>query len=220
MKTVSRFGAIVALVLMPLASGSTAAHSPQASPKPAVQSESAAQLKQDMRKLWTDHVVWTRLYVIAALGDQPDAQAAATRLLKNQEDIGNAVGKYYGGPAGQQLTTLLKEHITIAVDVVKAAKGGDKAALKQADDKWQQNATQIADFLSKANPHWPRATLVEMMRMHLSTTTDEVTARLNKKWDDDARAFDAVYDHILKMSDALADGVVKQFPDRFGKGTS
>ena len=31
----------------------------------------------------------------------------------------------------------------------------------------------------------------------------------------DVRAFDAVYDHILKMSDALADGIVKQFPDKF-----
>jgi hypothetical protein len=26
-------------------------------------------------------------------------------------------------------------------------------------------------------------------------------------------AFDALYDHILHMSDALADGIVKQFPD-------
>src|SRR5207248_3414214 len=82
----------------------------------------AAILKQDMRKLWTDHVVWTRDYIIAAVGDQPDAPAAAARLMKNQEDIGNAIAKYYGAPAGQQLTTLLKEHISIAVDLIKAAK--------------------------------------------------------------------------------------------------
>ncbi len=75
---------------------------------------------------------------------------------------------------------------------------------------------QIAEFLSKANPNWPRATLVDMMKMHLSTTTAEVVARLNKNWDEDVRAFDAVYDHILKMSDALAEGIVKQFPEKFG----
>ena len=57
-----------------------------------------------------------------------------------------------------------------------------------------------------------------MMNTHLSTTTDEVVARLNKKWDEDVRAFDAVYDHILHMSDALSDGIVKQFPDKFGAG--
>ena len=176
----------------------------------------AAALKQDMRKLWTDHVVWTRDYIVAAVGDQPDAKAAADRLMKNQEDIGNAVATFYGASAGQQLTTLLKSHISIAVDLIKAAKAGDKAAQQQADTKWQQNGVEIADFLSKANPNWPRATLVDMMKKHLSTTTTEVVARLNKNWDDDVRAFDAVYDHILHMSDALAEGIVKQFPDKFG----
>ena len=170
---------------------------------------------QDMRHLWTDHVVWTRDYIVAAVGDQPDAQAAANRLMKNQEDIGNAIAKFYGAPAGQQLTTLLKEHITIAVDLIKAAKAGDKAGQQKADARWQQNATQIADFLAKANPNWPRATLVDLMKKHLSTTTDEVVARLNKNWDGDVRAFDAVYEHILMMADALADGIVKQFPDKF-----
>jgi hypothetical protein len=179
------------------------------------QTASAVALKQDMRKLWTDHVVWTRDYIIAAVGDQPDAKAAANRLMRNQEDIGNAVGKFYGAPAGQQLTTLLKEHITIAVDLIKAAKAGDKAGQQQADSRWQQNAVQIAEFLSKANPHWPKATLTEMMKKHLSTTTNEVVARLNKDWDGDVRAFDEVYAHILHMADALADGIVKQFPGKF-----
>ena len=59
----------------------------------------ALALRQDMRKLWTDHVVWTRDYIVAAVGDQPDAQAAAGRLMKNQEDIGGAVASYYGKPA-------------------------------------------------------------------------------------------------------------------------
>jgi hypothetical protein len=182
----------------------------------AAPSEAAFTLKQDMRKLWTDHVVWTRDYTIAALADQPDAQAAAARLMKNQEDIGKAVARFYGDAAGQQLTTLLKEHITIAVDLIKAAKASDKAGQQQADSRWQQNAVQIADFLSKANPNWPRATLVDMMKMHLSTTTEVVVARLNKDWEADVKAYDAVYEHILKMSDALADGIVKQFPGKFG----
>lgn len=178
--------------------------------------DAVAILKQDMRELWTDHVVWTRDYIIAAVADQPDATAAAGRLMKNQEDIGAAIAKYYGAPAGQQLTTLLKEHITGAVDVIKAAKSGDKAALQKADIAWQDNAMRIADFLSKANPNWPKPTLEEMMKTHLSTTTAEVVARIGKNWDEDVRAFDAVYDHILKMSDALSDGIVKQFPDKFG----
>jgi len=175
----------------------------------------AADLKTSMRKLWTDHTVWTRDYIIAAVDDKPDATAAANRLMKNQEDIGRAIAGYYGPAAGQQLTTLLKEHISIAVDLIKAAKAGNKTAQQQADDRWQKNAVDIATFLSKANPNWPQATLVDMMKKHLSTTTAEVVARLMHDYEGDVRAYDAVYDHILMMSDALSDGIVKQFPDKF-----
>ena len=163
-----------------------------------------------LTKPYVDRIMATEAMV-------PDAQAAAERLLKNQEDIGKAVGRFYGPAADKQLTTLLKEHISIAVDLIKAAKGGDKAGQQQADSRWQQNGLQIAEFLSKANPNWPRATLVAMMNTHLRTTTDEVVARLTKNWDADVRAFDAVYNHILMMADALSDGIVAQFPAKFGK---
>ena len=220
MKTLASVGTLVfwatVLAIPDPAASSAAQSAPRARASTAsARSQAAASLKQDMRKLWTDHVLWTRDYIIAAISSQPDAQAAANRLMKNQEDIGKAVARFYGDAAGQQLTTLLKDHISIAVDLIKAAKAGDKTGQQQADNRWQQNAVQIADFLSKANPHWPRATLVDLMKKHLSTTTDEVVARLNRNWDEDARAFDAVYDHILMMSDALSDGIVKQFPDKF-----
>jgi len=210
---VRRITTVAAAALSILLASSTASRAAD----PAQYSSQAVMLKQDMRKLWTDHVVWTRGYIIAALGDSPDAQAALNRLMKNQEDIGQAIATVYGPAAGTQLTALLKEHIAVAGDLVKAAKTGNKAAQQQADAKWHQNATQIVDFLNKANPtNWPRATLADMMNKHLSTTTDEVVARLNKRWDDDVRAFDAVYDHILHMADALSDGIIKQFPAKFG----
>ena len=98
-----------------------------------LQGSAETALRQNMRKLWTDHVIWTRDYIVAAVGDQPDATAAATRLMKNQEDIGAAVAGFYGKAAGDALTTLLKEHITIAVDIIKFAKAGDKASQQKAD---------------------------------------------------------------------------------------
>ena len=136
--------------------------------------------------------------------------------MKNQEDIGNAVAAYYGPAAGQQLTALLKQHISIAVDLIKAAKAGDATAQKHADDQWQQNAVDIATFLSKANPNWPKDTLVAMMQMHLSTTTAEVVARLKHDWEGDVRArMTPSISTFSMMADALSDGIVKQFPDKF-----
>src|SRR5205085_3245038 len=75
-------------------------------------------LRTGMRKLWADHVVWTRDYIIAAVAGAPDADVAAKRLLKNQKDIGDAVAQYYGNEAGEKLAALLKDHILIAADII------------------------------------------------------------------------------------------------------
>ena len=181
----------------------------------ASKNDAALKLRQDMRKLWSDHVIWTRGYVVAVAADAPDRQPASERLLKNQEDIGRAMEAYYGHDAGDALTALLKEHITIAVELGDAAKAGDKPQVKEIDARWQRNAEEMASFLAAANPNWSQSALSSMMHEHLKTTTDEVTARLEGKWEKDIKAFDAVYNHILEMADTLSDGIIHQFPDRF-----
>jgi hypothetical protein len=169
----------------------------------------------DMRKLWEDHVTWTRLYIVSAIAGLPDAGPTADRLLQNQADIVSAIAPFYGQAAGAQLTALLREHILTAADLVAAAKAGD--ANKVAVDKasWYSNANQIADFLAAANPAWPDAELRDLMRMHLDQTLDEATARLQQNWPADIAAYDAIHLHILHMADVLADGIVAQFPSRF-----
>ena len=99
---IGRFVFLLTLAWVLVTPGATFA---QAKPT-AAQGDAAWMLKQDMRKLWTDHVVWTRDYIVAATGKQPDAPSALTRLMKNQDDIGNAVAKYYGAPAGRQLLSV------------------------------------------------------------------------------------------------------------------
>ena len=66
-------------------------------------------LRTDMRKLWEDHVTWTRLFIVSAAAGAPDTDATAQRLLQNQVDIGNAVKPLYGEAAGSQLTSLLRD---------------------------------------------------------------------------------------------------------------
>jgi hypothetical protein len=174
-----------------------------------------ATLQAAMRKLWEDHITWTRVFIISAAGDLPDKDAATRRLLQNQVDIGNAIKPFYGAAAGDQLTTLLKEHITTAAEIVAAAKAGDKAKQDDATKRWFANADSIADFLSKANPkNWPQAEMRSMMHDHLNLTTNEVVARLHGDWAADVRAYDAVHEQILKMADMLAMGIANQFPDK------
>jgi hypothetical protein len=177
--------------------------------------EATRSLNAAMRRLWADHVIWTREYVVAAVGDRPEADAAAARLLKNQEDIGNAVVPFYGADAGAGLTDLLKRHIMIAVDLIAAAKAGDQDAFQEHDAAWDANAREIAGLLAGANPHWPENDVYDLLHQHLTLTKGEVVARLEQDWEADVAAFDAIFTEIMTLSDALSDGLVAQFPERF-----
>jgi hypothetical protein len=168
-----------------------------------------------LRKLWSDHVIWTREYIVAAVGGTPDAGAAAGRLLRNQEDIGTAIVPYYGQAAGDRLTELLKAHIMIAVDLIEAAKSGDQAAFATHDAAWTANIQDIAALLSGANPHWPEAAVVDLLALHLELTKGEVVARLQHDWEADIKAFDDIFTEIIVVADTLTNGLMAQFPDRF-----
>ena len=178
-------------------------------------SDKQAAFQDAMRKLWEDHIIWTRVFIISAVADLPDKAAATERLLQNQVDIGNAIKPYYGDAAGDKLATLLKEHITTAADVVAAAKANDKAKLDDANKRWFANADQVADFLSGANTNWPAAEMRKMMREHLDLTTAEVVARLKSDWKADVAAYDRVHEQILHMADMLSDGIIKQHSEKF-----
>jgi hypothetical protein len=170
-----------------------------------------------LRKLWSDHVFWTREYILSAVRGSDDADAAAARLLRNQEDIGNAIVPYYGEDAGHRLTDLLKQHILIAVELVGAAKAGDDKELAKQDAAWTANAGQIADFLSGANRNWPRTDVMDLLAQHLMLTKDEAVATLNKEYGRAVEVFDDIYNEIIVLADALYDGLVAQFPERLAK---
>lgn len=172
-------------------------------------------LNNAMRRLWADHVVWTRQYIVAAVAGSPDAEQAAARLLRNQKDIGAAVAGFYGTEAGDALTDLLERHILIAVDLVEAAKQGDDASFAVLDRLWTRNARDIASFLSRANRrHWRRRDLLDLLELHLDLTKREVVARLGADWADDSAAFDEIFAEILTFADVLTTGIIRQFSDR------
>ena len=179
-------------------------------------SREAIQLRNKMRKLWADHIVWTRQFIVSAIAELPDTDTAAGRLLSNQDHIGNAIKPYYGNAAGDQLSTLLRDHILIAADLVGAAKAGDSKGVEDASARWDANAQEIADFLNAANPaNWPRREMRSMMAGHLEWTLAEASARLNGDWSADIAAYDRIHRDILHMADMLSRGIIAQFPGRF-----
>jgi hypothetical protein len=173
-------------------------------------------LHADMRRLWEDHITWTRLAIISLTTGSPDTDATVGRLLKNQTDIGNAVKPFYGEAAGNALTEELRKHILIAADVVAAAKAGDAAKLADAQARWARNGDDIAALLHSVNPdEWELDVMKAELHTHLELTTEEAVARLQGNWAADVAAYDKIHEHALHLSDLLSDGLIEQFPKRF-----
>lgn len=189
-------------------------HAPAATPKRISPTELA--FRNEMRRLWEDHIVWTRHVVVSFIAGTPDLNAGLDRLLRNQDDIGDAIKPFYGEAAGESLSALLREHILIAADVLAAAKANDADALADAQDRWTANADEIAALLNSANPkQWPLEEMQAMMHEHLALTTAEAVARLTGDWEGDVRAYDRIHEQILHMADMLSSGIVAQFPKQF-----
>jgi len=176
----------------------------------------AMKYRQTMRKLWEDHVTWTRLVIVSTAAGLPDLESTTQRLLRNQTDLGDAIKPYYGDEAGNRLTELLRDHILGAANILAAAKGKDAAGLETAKQSWYANADTIATFLSTANPTaWPPPEMQAMMREHLDLTLAEAVDQLEGRYPESVAGYDKVHDAILTMADMLSSGVISQFPKQF-----
>jgi hypothetical protein len=209
-----------ALIAVAAATGATAhttaAHHHATAAASTPTTAKALRFHDAMRKLWEDHITWTRLAIVSFAANSPDLPATEARLLKNQSDIAAAIRPYYGKAASKKLRSLLREHILGAVALLQAAKANDTAALGKAHDAWYANANQIADFLSAANRrNWPRGEMRSMMKEHLDVTLKEAVDQLNGRFAAGVADYDSIHRHILEMADQLSAGIVAQFPNRF-----
>ncbi len=177
---------------------------------------SALKFHDDMRKLWEDHITWTRLAIVDLAAGAPDTDATVARLLANQVDIGNAIKPFYGAAAGDMLTSLLTTHIVQAANIIVDSKAGDTAGAQENITAWYENANEIAAFLSAANPvNWPLATMKDLMKMHLDLTLQEAVAQLTGDYALSVSTYEKVHLEILGMADVLSGGLIMQFPAMF-----
>jgi len=128
---------------------------PPSTPKAATKEAAVSRLvfHDRMRELWSDHIVYTRQFIVSTASALPDTAEAAQRLLRNQDEIGDAIKPYYGDAAGTQLASLLRNHIQLAGKALVAAKG-TSTAMQPAENQYQSNQygqSRMADTVRAGN---------------------------------------------------------------------
>lgn len=168
-------------------------------------------LSNMMRLLWEQHVYWTRLFLLSTAFGLPDTELVANRLLQNPKDFEAALKPFYGENIAAKFGELLTDHLTIAAELVNAAKAGDSAAATDAEKRWYANADEIAAFLESVNPYWPAQEWRKMLYDHLAMTKTEAVDLLTQKYDESIIIFETIEQEALAMADAMTQGLIREF---------
>lgn len=168
-------------------------------------------LMNQLRQLWTQHVYWTRLFIVSTVFGLPDLEPVTNRLLQNPADFAKLLMPIYGAETANRFKTLLTEHLSIASDLLNAAKNKETDKADAARVKWYKNADEIAAFLPTVNPYWNEARWRSMLYNHLEMTEREATLQLQGNYPASIKLFESVENEALKMADYMAEGIIKQF---------
>jgi hypothetical protein len=174
------------------------------------------ELQLALRDLWVGHIFWVRNVVLATkYGDADAAKVAEDKVVENAKAIGDVIASIYGKEAGDKLFGLLAGHYGAVKDYMSAAFAGNADAKNAAVEKLKKNAEEIATFLSSANPNWPKQTLVALLVAHVAHHIAQIDQVNIKDFSAEAKTWDDMKNHIYVIADALAGGIVKQFPKKF-----
>lgn len=169
------------------------------------------QLSNTMRRLWTEHVLWTRFFIVSTAFNLPDLQFVTNRLLQNPVDFAKALMPYYGEQTAMRFQQLLTEHLAIAGQLVNAAKAGNTAEADRQRKLWYANAEEIARFLASINPYWSEREWRDLLFDHLRMTENEAVLILTGRYEESIKEYDVIQAEALRIADVMAYGIIRQF---------
>lgn len=173
-----------------------------------------AELQMQMRKLWSENALWTRMLTIGIVNNIPEINQSITRLEQNINDISRSTRLFYGDEISNQFNTLMTDHLRLTTKLITETRNRSKSLTKMEND-WYENANTISVFLSTYNPNWSKDELQTTLFNYLKLIRMEVDVRLKRDYKNDVNVFDMAHDQALSIADYLSAGIIKQFPDKF-----
>lgn len=167
-----------------------------------------------IRLLWDQHSFWTRDTIQSLVFDLPNKEETTERLLQNPVDFGYIFYYFYGDDAASEFSNLLSEHLTIAADIVNATLAGETNKAANAENRWYENADEIAEFLGQINPNWSAEEWQSMLYQHLALVKSEAVSLINGQYEESINVFDEIQLQALDMADVMADGLLMQASQR------
>jgi hypothetical protein len=172
--------------------------------------------KAVLRDLWIGHVFWVRAVVVASLaGDAAAQDAAEKQVVANAQAIAESIEPFYGTKAKDQFFTLLAGHYGAVKAYLDASISQDAAEQSEATTKLMSNATEIAVFLSTANPYLPKDAVEGLLLAHGGHHITQIQQLQANDYVGEAQTWTEMIHHMYVVADATADALAQQFAEKF-----
>jgi hypothetical protein len=168
-----------------------------------------------MRTLWQENALWTRLAIVSGIQESEDRDVVLERLMRNYGDMAEAISPYFGNESADEYGDLIEGHLQKAIDFAAAAREKDSPTQEEVSDEWYENADETARF---ENSTIPKLSFIERRAMWfelINLTKNETVQVLDKDYAASIDTFDRIEEQASIMADSLAEGIIRQFPERF-----
>ena len=163
-------------------------------------------LRENLRKVFSDHAFYTEALIAASLpGANPAlAGAVASRLLRNPGDIAAVVGPYASAAGVASAQALVTEHLQLAAALLPLLRSGSSGLQKAVGD-FYANGARLGDALGAANPGVlsPEAARAGMQQ-HNEYVVQLAQQMKAGQYGAHVATFDAYYDHLMGLADVLS----------------
>jgi hypothetical protein len=176
----------------------------------------ASDLRANLVTMAVEHMILTDDAVDATLDGSKDASAVDAALYANGNDIGAAVGSIYGSSAQTTFDSVWKLHLDQFVAYAGADASGDTAGKTAALNAISTGYTKpLAEYLAKANPNLPEATLESSLNDHVAMTATMIDDHVQGNYTAEQTELNMANTHIEGLFSTLSAAIVKQYPSKF-----
>ena len=158
-----------------------------------------------LRKLFTDHAVYTNWLILASLPIlQRDAPDVVERLLKNPDDIAALIAQIKGPQAATAAQQVISDHLLLANAALKPVREENAAETQMAVNAFYVQGDTFGDVLSSLNPKkLTKEQARAMVRKHNEYVVQLATLRTQGKFKEYIMIYDEYYKHMLMFSDQV-----------------
>jgi cell division protein FtsL len=175
----------------------------------------ADNLRVTLNSLLKEHVDLGLEVLRNAYNGRDSFAASEQRLDQNSQELAAAVGSVYGDQAESDFLALWRAHIGFFADHTTGLATDNETKVQQAVVDLNGYAADAGAFFSNANPNLPADAVEALAQEHGRLLRESMVAYDNGNYAEAYRIQREANTQVGKIADALATGIVKQFPDRF-----